>query len=830
MKNHFLRSREIWLWLIFHLGIPALLGFSLFFIGPVRVNTLFLDMLPQSAGGAAAADQILGERNGREAIVLAAAPDFESAKKGAVLFYDKFENSQGIEKISFYFDTSGIKEFTDFIYKYRFVIAGDDTINLLETGRTEEIAFDALARAYGAFNFTPIDNIDKDPFLLTGRRLDEFLSSALLSGGNLSLKEDVLAANKDDTWYVMLRLTLSSQGVSLDKDKNIVAVINTAASSVKEFIPGLEFYFSGVPFHSYESSSSAQKEIAIISALSISIILFLFFLIFRSLLPVFLSVLDALISLAIASGAALLIFREIHIITFVFGTALIGTCVDYSIHFFVHWKKNQDLKNGYEIRSHISKSIIMCFISTEICFLSFLFAPFPILKQFAVFAMTGLTSSFLTAFCIYPLLKKPPKEKRKQLLITGFSFYSSKFFIKFRNFLSTKAFRFGLLAVIVFVCLGIIFLGPQGVKIENDIRSLYTMSPSMMESEKRASQVLNFGSSPWYFIVSGRSQDETLENEENLVQRLKQEVLKGNLDSFIGTSAFVPSVSRQKKTYEAMKALLPMAGFQYENLNFPKEYEKIFYEEFVMAEEYCLPEEAPAMAGVSNLWIGKVEHSKDAAHSADAKHSTGAANQTGSGEVYYSCVLPINPGDQAVFRKIAEEFDFVFFINKVNDISSDLNTLTRTIMLAFLVAYLVISVIIFIVYPWWDSLKICVVPVFLCLVALTVLAVDKIPVGFFSIAALVLAFGLGLDYIFYMVGGKQKGQALTSLAVLLSFLTTLLSFGALAFSSFMPVHIFGLTVSGGITAALISTLLVSPFLFSLEGQDSQQDNPKLPRQ
>jgi predicted exporter len=127
----------------------------------------------------------------------------------------------------------------------------------------------------------------------------------------------------------------------------------------------------------------------------------------------------------------------------------------------------------------------------------------------------------------------------------------------------------------------------------------------------------------------------------------------------------------------------------------------------------------------------------------------------------------------------------------------------------FFAAYLVVSVLIFFVYPWRECLKICAVPLFLVIAAMTVLAVNRIPLGFFSVAALVLVFGLGLDYIFYMTGRRQEqGGYLTFLGVVLSFLTTLLSFGALSLSNFMPVHIFGLTVSAGLSAAFISAMLL----------------------
>jgi len=117
--------------------------------------------------------------------------------------------------------------------------------------------------------------------------------------------------------------------------------------------------------------------------------------------------------------------------------------------------------------------------------------------------------------------------------------------------------------------------------------------------------------------------------------------------------------------------------------------------------------------------------------------------------------------------------------------------------------------VVFVVYPRRDSLKICAIPLLIVLSALTVLTLSKIPLGFFSVAALVLVFGLGLDYIFYMTGKKHgEEKPLTSLAVVLSFLTTLLSFGALVLSSFTPTHIFGLTVSAGLGAAFIFAMLL----------------------
>jgi predicted exporter len=767
-------------WLLVHLTIPLLLLFSIFITGRVRVNTMLFDMLPRPGQSRAVmeADAVLGEKSGREIVILAAAPDFEHAKKGAVMLCEYFDHSPDLEDISLYFDSSVMTGFSRYLYDYRFVIAGKETLALLENGGASEIAQDALASVFGAFNFIPLDQIENDPFLLAERRMREFLSSSLLAGGSLSIREDVLSAEKDGTWYVLLRITLAPHAASLSTGRNVVGKIYAAASGIMESAPDLAFYFSGIPFHSYESASGAQREISFISIITIIIILSMFLYIFRSPLPVFFSIMAAGVSLVLACASVLLVFREIHIFTFVFGTTLIGTCVDYSVHFFVHWKGNPSLKNGAEIRSHISKSVIMSFISTEICFFVFLFAPFPILKQFGVFSMTGLLSSFLTCFCIYPRLKIPEESKRM------FAIFKSGIFLRLKNKSLPHAVRFAFAGALTLAALILLAFNFSEVKIENNLSSFYTMSASLMESEKRTASVLDYGSAGWYFIVDGSSPEETLKNEEELVMRLETEIARGNMESFLGISLFAPSIQKQKETYNAMKALLPLAPAQFEYMGFPQRYAQIFENEFA-AVQYCFPENVPPLAGISKLWIGE---------------------KNGN---CYSCVLPLRPKDEAVFRAIAGEFDSVYFVNRARDIGRDLDTLTKTMLLFFLSAYMIISVVVCAVYPWRDSLKICAIPLLLVISTLAALALNKITLGFFSVAALVLVFGLGLDYIFYMTGKKHGEEPpLTTFAVVLSFLTTLLSFGVLTYSSFMPVHIFGLTVSAGLIAAFIFAMLL----------------------
>ena len=88
-----------------------------------------------------------------------------------------------------------------------------------------------------------------------------------------------------------------------------------------------------------------------------------------------------------------------------------------------------------------------------------------------------------------------------------------------------------------------------------------------------------------------------------------------------------------------------------------------------------------------------------------------------------------------------------------------------------------------------------------------VFALSGIDMEFFSVTGLILVFGLGLDYIIYMMENEKKSttSTLEPFATLVSFITTIISFGALALSSFKPVHLIGLSIFIGLATAYISS-------------------------
>ncbi len=74
---------------------------------------------------------------------------------------------------------------------------------------------------------------------------------------------------------------------------------------------------------------------------------------------------------------------------------------------------------------------------------------------------------------------------------------------------------------------------------------------------------------------------------------------------------------------------------------------------------------------------------------------------------------------------------------------------------------------------------------------------------FFHAMALVLILSIGVDYAVFCAESGVEQQPVTMLAVWLATLTTLLSFGLLAFSAVPAVHSFGVTMLVGISIAFL---------------------------
>ena len=785
------QKRLLCIWLAYHLLIAAFFtGSLIIFHGKIGIDSDLFNMVPKtfSMNTIKKADEKMMSVTSQNIFVLVSDEDFAEAKRVAESVYEALKESDNFQSISLYNDVGSMTEITDFLYKYRYNLIDEKTADAIlgaESGSSaQDFALNALSEAYGGFTMLPLDNLDSDPFMLTEYHLHNYLGAVQNAGTAMSVKDGVLASQFEGKWYVMIRGILSAKGAKLASKNNAITEIYDACA----LFPESQFVFSGTPFHSHESSNSASREISIIATVSMLVVIILLIFIFRSPKPLFYSVGAIGISIGIAMLATLAVFHKMHVITLVFGTSLIGSCIDYSLHFFTHWAGNPEMKSSMEIRNHIFSGLLMAIISTGICFAILLFAPFTILKQMSLFCLTGLISSFLTTISIYPYIKLPVVRGNIRFS-EGFSKVISKLEQRWVG-------RTVISALFVFAILSI-GLFYKNIRIKNNVLSLYDMKGRLLEDEITASKVIQYTPGGWY-IVSGETEEEALRNEERL--RHNFEDMTGGAVGYVCTTNFVPSRAMQEKSRAAYAKLLELAEMQFEAFGFEDSdsLAATLRAEFAASENNFVSFESAnvpefIVSAISSAWLGQV------------------------GEKYYTVLLPTKVTDYPLYRSIARgaggtENNDVFFISKSQDISADLDSLTVMVLKFFVVAYVLMFIMLRFFYSWKQSLKIISVPLLIILVVVAVFAISKIDLEFFSITGLILVFGLGLDYIIYMMENEKKSgglsvaeKTLEPFATMVSFVTTIISFGALALSSFKPVHLIGLSIFIGLATAYVSS-------------------------
>lgn len=793
--NNLSQKKLFTIWCVYHIAVLFLFLLSLIiFHGKIGIDSDLFNLVPKSISMASVkkADEKMMSVTSQNVFVLVANEDFSEAKRVAEVVYNELKDSKNFETISLYNDVSAMTEITDFLYEYRSYLIDEKTADkiLASDEGAMDFAMEALSKAYGGFTMLPLDSIDSDPFLLTEYHLQNYLGAVQNAGTAMSVKDGVLASKYEGKWYVMIRGILSRAGAKLASKNNAITEIYSVCNSITAEADGTTFVFSGTPFHSHESSTSASREISIIATVSMLAVIILLIFIFRSVKPLAFSVASILISIGIAVLATLTVFHKMHVITLVFGTSLIGSCIDYSLHFFTHWAGNNEVKSSVEIRNHIFSSLLMAIVSTGICFAILLFAPFSILKQMSLFCLTGLVSSFLTTVAVYPYIKLPAERGNVRF---------TKSFAKIVSKLERKwVGRTVIIILFVFSILSIAVFH-KNVKIKNNLLTLYDMKGQLLQNEITASQVIQYTPGGWY-IISGETEEEVLLNEEKL--RREFEELTGGEIGYVSTSSFVPSKAVQEKSRRAYKKLLQFAPEQFKALGFDdlENFDALMAlvadceeseNKYVSFEAGNVPQFIES--AISSAWLGKV----------DGK--------------YFTVMLPTKVTDYKNYRTLASSDENIYFISKSQDISVDLDNLTKMIFKFFIVAYILMFIMLRFFYSMKQSLKIISVPLLIIMVVVSVFAVSKIDMEFFSVTGLILVFGLGLDYIIYMMENEKKvaesersecieaTAVLEPFATMVSFVTTIISFGALALSSFKPVHLIGLSIFIGLFTAYISS-------------------------
>ncbi len=790
--KHLNAKTGIILWVVIH-TVLIVLGVSV----PWKMDSDLYSILPDSdeLKNVSAAEKALSTRSVRNISVLVGHENFEVARGAAVALDSAFKDDASFEETRLFVNEKSMDETRDFFFNHRYTLQGREIREILANGDFETLKNRALQKIYGSFSMANLNRLDEDPFLLGDAAFENFVQHSPMTMSRFSIRDSVFYAVDSGVTYVMWNAKLSKNVPSMASDGHVISHLNRVLDSLKQAKPGLVVAKSGVPFHSYESSDRAKSEIAWISGVSIVLILLLLLYVFRSPLPIVATLSTIAIAVFTALSFTWYVFGNIHVFTLVFGTSIIGVSIDYAVHFFVHWKAG--VRN---VRSSIIKGLLLGFLTTELSYIALTFAEFSLLRQMAVFSIVGLLSAFLTITLLFHAVFENAMASGEGIvaksvpanLPTQFPKVFLNAYAKFPKWGIRLMFALFILALLP----GLILL-----HIHTDIGNFYTMNEEIKASEALTSKLNNLGVAPTYFIVEGNDGIEVLENEEQLTERLANAEKEGLVKSYLAVSNIIPSESNQQKTYsDFRKIIYGNTGILKVMLEKPGSYLTSNARDYLT--EIGVENDSAIIASFnSNVWLNTWDSLPQSLNSLLQMLWLGRV-----GDKYYSAVLPLHVSDKFDAQKIAEGLPGVHVVNKMQNINNALTKISHVSLKLVGYAYAVVFFILVFVYKFKDAVRIIRAPVLACLFAASVFGYAGIEFNFFAIVGVILTLGIGIDYaLFFKEGGRQN--LTTTLAIMLSAMTTIISFGSLACSAFVPVHTFGLAVLLGISCCF----LISPF-------------------
>lgn len=516
----------------------------------------------------------------------------------------------------------------------------------------------------------------------------------------------------------------------------------------------------GAPLHTEYAAAGAQREIRLIGGLSVVAICILSLLVFRTLVPLVLSMLAIGCGIATGTAAVLAVLGQMHILAFVFGTTVTGLAIDYAFHFICN-----RMRPGPARDRDVLPGLLLGLVSSCLAFFALALTPFPLLQQMGVFVGAGLFGAWLTVVLLFPVLLKV---RRRTLTFAG-------------RIPPLRASAYTV-SVGLLLLLGAAVL-PR-IQFGDDLQLFYRPPPALAADETQLNALLPMRAASSYFLVRGDSWQQLLQREWQLTGYLRQLREAGKLGGFQALSSRFPPEEVQRADWTLMQKFYnsaPAASF-YTQLGYNTGEARQLLASMRQPFRQVTLDEWIDVAGPQyrDLWLGC------------------AADGCTSVVRLFGTEQPL---------RVPGEIDGVTFVDPPHAIAAVMSQQRDLLLKLLPVVALVVFAVLAVRTGGRRALSIVGLPLAAVATALTTMVLVGVAINLFHVAALLLIFGIGVDYaVFSHMSGREE-RSYTLLAIAMSAVTTLLGFGLLALSATPAIADFGLTLALGTTITLVLATL-----------------------
>ena len=428
-------------------------------------------------------------------------------------------------------------------------LLSEETRALLLAGEYGTVATNAATALISGL-LAPLVSVKEDPYLLATDYLTHFQAR---DNHGWSIRDGDPVREQDGRCYRLLvfdgfktsdssficdviervRTWGAAVPAAQDRDKRA-----SPASVAQERDPPVKAYVSGAPFHAALATERSKREINILSAVSLVVVLALGVWLFRSVRFVVPLVATLASAFLVATSMVFAVWGRPHVLTFVFGTTLIGLGVDYVYHACA----------AEDVRT-VRRPLAYALVTTLACFAPLFFSSVAVLRQMALFTGTGLLTTWAAVMAWFGRAGARPSHWDNGHLARCEDWDNGRLARCTPGGRSKLRPSHAILTAAV-ILLGIC-AGAFRIRLSSDPAQFYRPDPFLAEGEGKFYE-LNQAAAARFAVVEGATVQEALEREEAVGVK--------------GLSAIIPSLKRQRENQALAVELRKRTGSAYSAL------------------------------------------------------------------------------------------------------------------------------------------------------------------------------------------------------------------------------------------------------------------------
>lgn len=564
-------------------------------------------------------------------------------------------------------------------------------------------------------------------------------------------------------------------------------------SSMSSEYSDVEVLFHGAPIQSVFNSRQIKKDLAMTLGVSILLVCIVIALCFKNLstLPMLLSpvVYGAFFALAIMY----LIKGTMSLMALGIGAIVLGVSLSYCLHVLTHYKYISDPEI---VIKEQTKPVILGVLTTIGAFMGLMFTESDLLKDFGMFASLAMVGTTIFCLIFLPQFFNPEKNKRSERAF--------RFLERVNSYpLDQHKWIVALIAAISVVC---IFLS-NNVKFDSDLKNIGYNNPDVVRSSQILSEKTAGGNYTGYFAVTSRDLDSALIYNKALDEHLAMLKEAGYIKSFSCSSDILIDSETQEQRIKMwnsywtaekksrVKGDIVAAGIKY---GFePDSFDPFFnmidadYSPTSIYDAGILPD------GLLSNWI----------------------EYTDSTYMVFTPVQMAKENRRTSSEKIVEAphtvviDPFFYTQDMVELLNSDFNTV-------LMISSLFVLIVLLISFHGLILGLVAFLPMILSwFIVLGVMNIFGLQFNLINIIISTFIFGVGVDYSIFVMDGLLAGEKgekdllmYHKTAIFFSAVVLIITISSLIFASHPAISSIGLTTLIGMTATLLITYTIEPFL------------------